>query len=286
MTHHAGKTAPRFYLTAETPCPYLEGKMERKVFTHLLDADADAINSMLTTAGFRRSQTIAYKPACDGCSACVSVRIPVDAFELTGSYRRILRKNRDLVRIPREPMATEPQFELLHKYLNQRHANGGMSDMDDDDFAAMVEETTVSTLMFEYWTKPEPDDDAAEPLGRDRLIATALTDLIDDGLSMVYSFFDPQEHARSLGTYMILDHVAKARELGLPYVYLGYWIEGCRKMAYKARYRPLEALTTEGWIRLPSEITMMCTSSCGQLSSTSAMRPRCRRCRYMPRFLR
>ncbi|GGD11459.1 arginyltransferase [Pyruvatibacter mobilis] len=253
MTHHAGKTAPRFYLTAETPCPYLEGKMERKVFTHLLDADADAINSMLTTAGFRRSQTIAYKPACDGCSACVSVRIPVDAFELTTSYRRILRKNRDLVRIPREPMATEPQYELLHKYLNQRHANGGMSDMDDDDFAAMVEETTVSTLMFEYWTKPDPDDDAAEPLGRDRLIATALTDVIDDGLSMVYSFFDPQEHARSLGTYMILDHVAKARELGLPYVYLGYWIEGCRKMSYKARYRPLEALTMEGWMRLPSE---------------------------------
>ena len=253
MTHHAGKTAPRFYLTAETPCPYLEGKMERKVFTHLLDADADAINSMLTTAGFRRSQTIAYKPACDGCSACVSVRIPVDAFELTTSYRRILRKNRDLVRIPREPMATEPQFELLHKYLNQRHANGGMSDMDDDDFAAMVEETTVSTLLFEYWTKPDPDDDAAEPLGRDRLIATALTDVIDDGLSMVYSFFDPQEHARSLGSYMILDHVAKARELGLPYVYLGYWIEGCRKMSYKARYRPLEALTMEGWMRLPSE---------------------------------
>ena len=253
MTHHAGKTAPRFYLTAETPCPYLDGKMERKVFTHLLDADADAINSMLTTAGFRRSQTIAYKPACDGCSACVSVRIPVDAFELTTSYRRILRKNRDLMRIPREPMATEPQFELLHKYLNQRHANGGMSDMDDDDFAAMVEETTVSTLMFEYWTKPDPDDDAAEPLGRDRLIATALTDVIDDGLSMVYSFFDPQEHARSLGSYMILDHVAKARELGLPYVYLGYWIEGCRKMSYKARYRPLEALTMEGWMRLPSE---------------------------------
>lgn len=253
MTHHAGKTAPRFYLTAETPCPYLEGKMERKVFTHLLDADADAINSMLTTAGFRRSQTIAYKPACDGCSACVSVRIPVDAFELTTSYRRILRKNRDLVRIPREPMATEPQFELLHKYLNQRHANGGMSDMDDEDFAAMVEETTVSTLLFEYWTKPDPDDDAAEPLGRDRLVATALTDVIDDGLSMVYSFFDPQEHARSLGSYMILDHVAKARELGLPYVYLGYWIEGCRKMSYKARYRPLEALTMEGWMRLPSE---------------------------------
>lgn len=253
MTHHAGKTAPRFYLTAETPCPYLEGKMERKVFTHLLDADADAINSMLTTAGFRRSQTIAYKPACDSCSACVSVRIPVDAFELTTSYRRILRKNRDLIRIPREPMATEPQFELLHKYLNQRHANGGMSDMDDDDFAAMVEETTVSTLLFEYWTKPDPGDDAAEPLGRDRLIATALTDVIDDGLSMVYSFFDPQEHARSLGSYMILDHVAKARELGLPYVYLGYWIEGCRKMSYKARYRPLEALTMEGWMRLPSE---------------------------------
>jgi len=257
VTHHSGKTAPRFYLTAETPCPYLEGKQERKVFTHLLDVDADTINSMLTAAGFRRSQTIAYKPACDGCSACVSVRIPVDDFELTGSYRRIAKKNRDVVRVPREPMATEPQFELLHKYLQNRHANGGMSEMDDDDFAAMVEETTVSTLLFEYWTKSDIDAPGAEPpdgelAGRDRLIAAALTDVIDDGLSMVYSFFDPEEHARSLGTYMILDHVAKARELGLPYVYLGYWIDGCRKMAYKARYRPLEALTMEGWERMPT----------------------------------
>ena len=247
MTHHPGKTAPRFYLTAESPCPYLEGKLERKVFTHLLDVDANTINSMLTGAGFRRSQTIAYKPACDGCSACVSVRIPVDRFRPSNSQRRIIKRNLDLERVPREPVATEPQFELLHTYLQDRHANGGMSDMDEDDFSAMVEETTVDTVIFEYWQKSVPSGETHEPLGRHKLIGASVTDVIDDGLSMVYSFFDPSESARSLGSYMILDHVAKAREMGLPYVYLGYWIEDCRKMAYKARFQPLEALTMDGW---------------------------------------
>ncbi|MGD1933458.1 MAG: arginyltransferase [Candidatus Phaeomarinobacter sp.] len=250
MTHHPGKTAPRFYLTAEAPCPYLEGRLERKVFTHLLDVDANTINSMLTVAGCRRSQTIAYKPACDGCSACVSVRIPVDKFRPSTSQRRIIKRNLDLERVPREPMATEPQFELLHTYLQDRHANGGMSDMDEDDFSAMVEETTVDTAIVEYWQKSDPDDETHEPLGRQKLIGASVTDIIDDGLSMVYSFFDPAESARSLGSYMILDHVAKAREMGLPYVYLGYWIEDCRKMAYKARYQPLEALTMDGWAPL------------------------------------
>ncbi|CDO61377.1 Arginine-tRNA-protein transferase [Candidatus Phaeomarinobacter ectocarpi] len=247
---HPGKTAPRFYLTAEAPCPYLEGKLERKVFTHLLDVDANTINSMLTGAGFRRSQTIAYKPACDGCSACVSVRIPVDIFTPSTSQRRIIKKNTDLERVPREPIATEPQFELLHTYLQDRHANGGMSDMDEDDFSAMVEETTVDTLIFEYWTRSDPADDTLEPLGRQKLVGASVTDVIDDGLSMVYSFFDPSESARSLGSYMILDHVKKAREMGLPYVYLGYWIDDCRKMAYKAKYQPLEALTMDGWAPL------------------------------------
>lgn len=247
---HPGKTAPRFYLTAEAPCPYLEGKLERKVFTHLLDVDANTINSMLTGAGFRRSQTIAYKPACDGCSACVSVRIPVDTFAPSTSQRRIIKKNTDLERVPREPIATEPQFELLHTYLQDRHANGGMSDMDEDDFSAMVEETTVDTLIFEYWTRSDPADETQEPLGRQKLVGASVTDVIDDGLSMVYSFFDPSESARSLGSYMILDHVKKAREMGLPYVYLGYWIDDCRKMAYKAKYQPLEALTMDGWAPL------------------------------------
>lgn len=247
---HPGKTAPRFYLTAEAPCPYLEGKLERKVFTHLLDVDANTINSMLTGAGFRRSQTIAYKPACDGCSACVSVRIPVDIFTPSTSQRRIIKKNIDLERVPREPIATEPQFELLHTCLQDRHANGGMSDMDEDDFSAMVEETTVDTLIFEYWTRSDPADDTLEPLGRQKLVGASVTDVIDDGLSMVYSFFDPSESARSLGSYMILDHVKKAREMGLPYVYLGYWIDDCRKMAYKAKYQPLEALTMDGWAPL------------------------------------
>lgn len=245
MTHHAGKTAPRFYLTAEAPCPYLPGRRERKVFTHLLDPDAGTINSMLTTAGFRRSQTIAYKPACDGCSACVSVRIPVDRFEETRSLRRILRRNADLERRAVEPIATADQYALLRRYLDTRHTSGGMNDMDEDDYAAMVEETTVDTFVCEYWAPPILEDGI--PLSRPRLAGAAITDVIEDGLSMVYSFFDPADRARSLGTFMILDHLARARALGKPYVYLGYWIEGCRKMSYKARFRPLEALTMDGW---------------------------------------
>ncbi len=220
------------------------------MFTHLLDADADTINSMLTTAGFRRSQTIAYKPACEGCSACVSVRIPVDRFTSSQSQRRIIRRNADLARRACEPHATEPQFELLRAYLQDRHANGGMADMDEDDFTAMVEETTVDTLIFEYWGHRADGIDIDDPLTKPHLLGASVTDVIDDGLSMVYSFFDPAETARSLGTYMILDHIAKARELGLPYVYLGYWIEDCRKMAYKARFKPLEALTFDGWAPL------------------------------------
>jgi len=252
VTHHAGTTAPRFYLTAEAPCPYLPGKQERKVFTHLLNADANAVNSMLTTAGFRRSQTIAYKPACDACSACVSVRIPVNAFMPSGSLRRIARRNADLERQEHAPHATEAQFALLRAYLHGRHAAGGMTDMDESDYGAMVEETTVDTAVFEYWThgpQPTADDDTDAPRRGD-LMAVSVTDIIDDGLSMVYSFFDPSAASRSLGTYMILDHVAKARDLGLAYVYLGYWIEDCRKMAYKARFQPLEALTLEGWAPL------------------------------------
>ena len=245
MTHHAGKTAPRFYLTAEAPCPYLPGKRERKVFTHLLDPDAGTINSMLTTAGFRRSQTIAYKPACDGCSACMSVRIPVDRFRETRAFRRIARRNADLQRRFVEPLATSDQYTLLHRYLDTRHAAGGMNDMEDDDYAAMVEETTVDTFIAEYWAPPPTDDGI--PLSRPRLLAAAITDVIEDGLSMVYSYFDPDEESRSLGTFMILDHVARARAMGKPYVYLGYWIEGCRKMSYKSRFRPLEVLGPDGW---------------------------------------
>jgi arginyl-tRNA--protein-N-Asp/Glu arginylyltransferase len=239
VTEQPRKSLPQFYVTSPTPCPYLPGRMERKIFTHLLGDSARVINDALTAAGFRRSQHIAYKPACDACRACVSVRIPVFDFAAARAERRVLRANSDLERNSIEPKASMEQFSLLRAYLDDRHPAGGMSEMTVLDYAAMVEETPIATSLIEYRLKA--DDGAGQLLG------CALSDRLGDGLSMVYSFFSPGEVRRSLGTYMILDHIAYTASLGLPYLYLGYWVGGCRKMDYKRRFRPLEALGPQGW---------------------------------------
>ena len=231
-----------FFLTAPAPCPYLAGKAERKVFSYLDGPGAPSTNALLTRRGFRRSQNIIYLPACDGCSACVAVRVVVDDYKLTKSRKRNVTRNADLTRQLAAPRATGEQFSLLRGYLDARHDDGGMSEMTVLDYAAMVEETAVDTMIVEYRTKDKDGDD--------QLIATALTDRLTDGLSMVYSFFEPDEAARSLGRFMIHDHIALASELGLPYVYLGYWVKGSPKMDYKADFQPMERLTSTGWVRM------------------------------------
>ena len=243
MTDQRNARVPQFFLTPGGPCPYLPGKTERKVFARLTGALAQPLSEALTHSGFRRSQTIAYRPACEGCSACVSVRIVSAEFEASRNQKRILRRNTDLFSAEVPAEATREQFALLRTYLDSRHAGGGMSDMGLFDYVAMVEETPVETMIVEYRRTGEdgkPGD----------LVACALTDVLRDGLSMVYSFFHPGEDARSLGTYMILDHVRAARARNLEFVYLGYWVQGSDKMNYKSRYRPLEALGKEGWARL------------------------------------
>jgi arginyl-tRNA--protein-N-Asp/Glu arginylyltransferase len=237
---------PQFFLTPGGPCPYLPGRIERKVFARLTGTLAQPLNEALTNSGFRRSQMIAYRPACDGCSACVSVRIVVSEFAATRGQKRIAKRNTDLVRAEVPAEATREQFALLRTYLDSRHAGGGMSDMGLFDYVAMVEETPVNTHLVEYRLKRGDDDQGT-------LMACALTDVLRDGLSMVYSFFHPGEVARSLGSYMIMDHIEAARARGLPYVYLGYWIQGSAKMDYKSKYRPMEALGAEGWARLVDE---------------------------------
>lgn len=243
MTEQRATRVPQFFLTPGGPCPYLPGRTERKVFARLTGPLAQPLSEALTHSGFRRSQTIAYRPACDGCAACVSVRVVASEFEGSRSQRRILKRNGDLHRSEVAAEATREQFALLRTYLDSRHAGGGMSDMGLFDYVAMVEETPVDTHIVEY-RKPGPSG------GPGSLVACALTDVLRDGLSMVYSFFHPGEDARSLGTHMILDHVQNARARGLSHVYLGYWVEGSEKMAYKSRFRPLEALTREGWERI------------------------------------
>jgi arginine-tRNA-protein transferase len=235
-------------MTAPNACGYLPGQIERKVFTHLVGRRAPELNELLTQAGFRRSQTIAYRPACDGCHACVSVRIPVDVFAPGRGMRRVLARNTDLVGTALPNCATSEHYSLFRAYLCDRHAEGGMMDMSVHDFALMIEDSHVETELVEY--RRRGPDTAITRRGSGPLVATALTDVLSDGLSMVYSFYDPEETDRSLGTYMILDHIARARKRGLPYLYLGYWIEASKKMAYKARFMPQERLGMHGWVRV------------------------------------
>ncbi len=239
------RDAPQFYLTAPSPCPYLPGREERKVFTHLIGRRALALNDTLSQSGFRRSQTIAYRPACEGCRACVSVRVCVDDFRLSASFRRVLASNEGLIGTPQAPRPSSEQYSLFRTYLDARHGEGGMADMSILDYATMIEDSHVETQIIEY--RQRGPDTAITGRGHGDLIAVCLTDVLADGLSMVYSYYDPAQADRSLGTYMILDHIERARRLGLPHLYLGYWVEGSKKMAYKARFLPQERLGMLGW---------------------------------------
>ncbi|HMP57192.1 MAG TPA: arginyltransferase, partial [Novosphingobium sp.] len=161
---------PRFFVTSPAPCPYLPGRTERKVFTELRGDHADALNDALSRIGFRRSQTVAYRPSCLDCQACVSVRVLAGEFRPSASQRKALRRNEDLVVTACRPWSTSEQFELLQRYLGQRHPGGGMAAMDEVDFADMVEHTPVTTWLMEY---REPSPDGVTP---GRLVGACLTD--------------------------------------------------------------------------------------------------------------
>jgi leucyl-tRNA---protein transferase len=231
---------PQFFITAPTPCPYLPGKFERKVFTHLIGADSRGLNTMLSQGGFRRSQNIAYRPACDHCQACTSVRVPVADFVLTKSFKRVLKKNADLVTQVVKARATSEHYSLFRGYIDTRHSEGGMADMSVLDFAAMVDDTVADSRIVEY-RFDEGSSNAGE------LVSAVLMDVLGDGISMIYSFYEPSYEDRSLGTLMILDAIARAQSMGLPYLYLGYYVSGSKKMEYKARFAPQQRLTVEGW---------------------------------------
>ncbi len=247
VTQHSRDT-PQFYLTAPSPCPYLLGKQERKVFTHLVGERAPGLNDLLTHGGFRRSQSIAYRPACEACRACVSVRVVAEDFTPTRSMRRVMERNEDIVSEMRQATPTSEQYSVFRAYLDARHRDGGMADMTVLDYAMMVEDSHVETRIAEYRVRDPDSGFRARSNGP--VVGVALTDILSDGLSMVYSFFEPAEEMRSLGTFMILDHIARAKRLQLPYVYLGYWVRGSRKMDYKSRFLPQERLMSQGWLRI------------------------------------
>jgi leucyl-tRNA---protein transferase len=233
-------TAPpyHFYRTASLPCPYIRGRVERKLVTELSGRGAELFYNALSRAGFRRSHNLAYRPACAGCQACQPVRIPVADFVLTRSLKRIRNLNRDLTARLVPPAVTVEQFRLFLRYQRSRHTDSDMAAMTYGDYRAMVEDSPVATQLIELRRA-----DGA-------LYGACLLDLLDDGLSAVYSFYDPDDGKRSLGNLLVLALVDHARARGLPYVYLGYLIEESPKMAYKARFRPLEGLAPGGWHRI------------------------------------
>lgn len=235
MTRPFDPNRLQFYLTIPSPCPYLDGQMERKIFTPLDPLSGPQVNNYLTHAGFRRSQNVIYRPACEACRECKSLRIIAADFKANKSFRRTLATNTDLTRTIAEPLATTEQFALLRRYLTSRHAGGGMSDMDFYRYEMMVEQCASDTEIIEYRDS------------EDTLIAAVLTDVLQDGLSMVYSFFDPSLSHRSLGNYMILDAIDRCQVEGLRHLYLGYWVDGSPKMNYKARFKPAEILGANGW---------------------------------------
>lgn len=230
MTDQTPETT-QLFLTAAMPCPYLPGRQERKLFTHLTGRRASSLHHLLSENGFRRSQNLIYRPACEGCNACQSVRIVADAFAPSKRFRRVLRANDDLSIEVRSATATSEQYDLFKRYLESRHSDGGMTQMSAVDYEYMVEDTPVQSIVIEYRLRDHPD----QPL-----VAVALTDVMPDGLSMVYSFYDPELAHRSLGTFLILDHIAQVRAADLDYVYLGYWVKESPKMNYKSQFRPLQ----------------------------------------------
>lgn len=244
-------------MTAPSPCPYMEGHVERKIFTELssqkLTFDKKTIlqnpsvpsneeysekfHHSLTLVGFRRSQDIAYRPACEDCDECKSSRVPVAKFSPSKSQKRILKKNDDISVTLKANRATTEQYELLGQYIESRHADGGMVGISFMEYQEMVESSPIKTHIIEY------------RLDDDRLIAAALCDELQDGLSMVYSFFDVSEemNKRSLGVYMVLNHIELVKSMALKYVYLGYFVKNSPKMNYKLNYKPLEVLFSNGW---------------------------------------
>jgi arginyl-tRNA--protein-N-Asp/Glu arginylyltransferase len=239
MTNQAPENT-QFFLTAPMPCPYLPGREERKLFTHLSGRRAGALHHLLSDSGFRRSQNLIYRPACEGCAACRSVRIVAAEFDYRARFRRILKTNAD-IRATVMPARSSPEhYNLFRRYLERRHTGGGMTQMSYVDFEYMVEDTPVQTMLVEY-----------RVVRTRQLVGVALTDVLPDGLSMVYSFFDPEMASRSLGTYVILDHVKRAHDTTLGYVYLGFWVKDSPKMAYKAQFAPLEVQNGSlGWCRV------------------------------------
>jgi len=229
---------PRLLLGAEHRCSYLQGRTARSVFVDP-QMPLDSVRyGVLLDWGFRRSGVYVYRPACGACQQCKPVRVPVAEFTPSRSQRRCIKDNSDL-HVAAESELNSEHYALYRRYLYARHPRGGM---DPEDRVAF------RSFLASAWGESEI---LAFRDARGRLLAGAVLDRVPQGLSAVYTYFDPDAAGRSLGTFAVLCEILRARALKLPYVYLGYWVPGSQTMDYKRRFRPLETLTAQGWTRLP-----------------------------------
>ncbi|SMF07164.1 arginyltransferase [Pseudogulbenkiania subflava] len=226
--------AIHFYATAPYPCSYIPDLQARSQVAIPAEAIDSAVYSQLVRLGFRRSGHYTYRPYCDGCKACQPVRIPVAAFTSNRTQRRAWKKHDSLAVELLPLLYREEHYDLYRRYQAARHAGGGMSEDDSGQYAEFILKSNVESFLAEF------RQDGV-------LKMVSLIDRLSDGLSAVYTFYEPDDVRASYGVYNVLWQVRLASRLGLPYVYLGYWIEGCRKMDYKSAYRPLERLRDGRW---------------------------------------
>lgn len=225
----------RFFATPPHDCSYIEDQQAVTIFADPA-ADIDtSLYSALSSVGFRRSGNHIYRPRCERCNACISVRIPVQAFRMDRRQRRIWNRNADLTIIRRPPALTTEYYSLYERYIVDRHADGDMYPPEIDQFRSFLVEGRAEAAFFEFREG-------------DRLVAVSVADHLNDGLSAIYTFFDPDDSKRSPGVYAVLALAGQAANLQLPYLYLGYWIKQCAKMSYKTDYRPLELFINNRWV--------------------------------------
>lgn len=233
-----------FFITPPHRCSYLADQMARMVFVDPVHPIDDQVLSNLSRQGFRRSGDFVYRPECRNCRQCLSSRVPVALFEPNSSQKRALRQNADLRQVIRPIHQATPQhYPLYERYINARHADGDMFPPDPEQFEKFLLDSCANTVFLEYWLD-------------ERLVAVSTCDVLDDGVSAVYTFYEPELAQRSLGTFCILKQIEWVQQQGLEHVYLGYWVPGSDKMRYKAQFTPFEILMNGRWIRLqqrPSE---------------------------------
>lgn len=227
----------KVYTTYPHSCSYLEDQEATTLFVDPRQAVDKQLYSKLSVLGFRRSGKHIYRPHCSHCDSCIPARIPVDQFQLRRSQKRVRQRNRDLMILPSSDIRDDEAFDLYHRYVSLRHADGDMFPPDRPQYEAFLNNVWDCTRYYRFYDKGE-------------LIAVAVVDELEDGLSAIYTFFDPAAERRSLGTFAILWQIERTLEMGLHYLYLGYWIRECRKMSYKADYRPLQVYINSRWTTL------------------------------------